>query len=54
MEMSDSKLNLKTNPTLSDFQQYVADMIIERGFDKETLPQVFMLFTEEFPVDTSN
>jgi len=42
-----SKLILKKNPTLKDFQKYVADMIIERGFDKETIPELFMLFLEE-------
>jgi NTP pyrophosphatase (non-canonical NTP hydrolase) len=42
-----SNLNLKQNPTLSDFQSYVSDMVKERGFDKETVPEVFMLFLEE-------
>jgi NTP pyrophosphatase (non-canonical NTP hydrolase) len=42
-----SNLNLKQNPTLSDFQSYVLDMVKERGFDKETVPEVFMLFLEE-------
>jgi NTP pyrophosphatase (non-canonical NTP hydrolase) len=42
-----SKLNLKENPTLKDFQQYVHDMVVERGFDKETVPEIFMLFLEE-------
>ncbi|TAK96329.1 RS21-C6 protein [Patescibacteria group bacterium] len=40
-------LELKTNPTLQDLQAYVAEMIKERGFDQETLPEVFMLFLEE-------
>ena len=42
-----SKLALKQNPTLRDFQTYVADMVKERGFDKETVPELFMLFLEE-------
>ena len=43
----DSKLYLKDKPTLKDFQKYVAEMIVERGFDKETVPELFMLFLEE-------
>ena len=42
-----SKLVLKDKPTLADFQQYIRDMVVERGFDKETTPEVFMLFLEE-------
>jgi NTP pyrophosphatase (non-canonical NTP hydrolase) len=42
-----SKLHLKEDPVLSDFQDYVAELVKERGFDKETLPQIFMLFLEE-------
>ncbi|MEK7072895.1 MAG: MazG nucleotide pyrophosphohydrolase domain-containing protein [Patescibacteria group bacterium] len=38
---------LKNNPTLADFQRYVAEMVEERGFVKESLPEVFMLFLEE-------
>ena len=45
--MAESKLQLKNNPTLKDFHKYVSDMIIERGFEKETTPEVFMLFLEE-------
>ncbi len=45
--MAESKLQLKNNPTLKDYQKYVSDMIIERGFEKETIPEVFMLFLEE-------
>lgn len=43
----ESNLVLKENPTLSDFQKYVAEMIVERGFDKETVPELFMLLMEE-------
>ena len=42
-----SNLTLKKNPTLRDFQNYIKDMVKERGFDKETVPEVFMLFLEE-------
>lgn len=45
--MKKSKLHLKPKPTLRDFQKYVAKMVKERGFDKETIPQIFMLFLEE-------
>ncbi len=45
--MKQSKLNLKQNPTLHDFQEYVAQLVKERGFDKETVPEIFMLFLEE-------
>ena len=42
-----SKLILKDDPTLSDFQAYVKDMVVERGFVDEDLPSIFMLFLEE-------
>lgn len=42
-----SKLSLKENPTLQDFQRYVMEMVEERGFKNETTEQVFMLFLEE-------
>lgn len=42
-----SNLNLTHKPTLRDFQEYVAQMVQVRGFDKETLPEIFMLFLEE-------
>lgn len=45
--MAKSNLYLKPKPALRDYQDYVAKMIKERGFDKETLPEVFMLFMEE-------
>ncbi|MDE1874998.1 MAG: RS21-C6 protein [Patescibacteria group bacterium] len=38
---------LKNDPTLKDYQTYVAEMVQERGFDKETISDVFMLFLEE-------
>lgn len=45
--MNQSKLVLKQSPTLRDFQGYVAQLVKERGFDKETAPEMFMLFLEE-------
>lgn len=42
-----SNLSLKQNPTLHDYQEYVAQLVQERGFDKETVPEIFMLFLEE-------
>lgn len=43
----ESKLKLSQNPTLKDFQKYVSDLVKERGFEKETISQIFMLFLEE-------
>lgn len=37
---------LPANPTIKDFQTYVAEMIQERGF-KCSIPEVFMKFLEE-------
>jgi len=45
--MKKSRLVLKKNPALRDFQNYVAALVKERGFEKETVPQIFMLFLEE-------
>ena len=42
-----SDLILKEHPTLKDYQEYVGLMIKERGFDKETIPEMFMLLMEE-------
>lgn len=42
-----SKLVLKKNPVIRDFQKYVSQMIEERGFNKKTAPEIFMLFLEE-------
>lgn len=38
---------LPAKPTLKDFQTYVAETVKQRGFDKETTPELFMLFLEE-------
>lgn len=45
--MTKKALTLKPKPTLRDFQKYVARLVKERGFDTETVPEVFMLFLEE-------
>lgn len=38
---------LNEQPTLGDFQRYVEEMVRERGFDNETIPELFMLLLEE-------
>ena len=38
---------LKKNPTLKNYQRYVDEMIKERGFDDETIQEIFMLLIEE-------
>ncbi len=40
-------LTLPEKPTIADFQAYVALMVKRRGFDKETVPELFMLLMEE-------
>ena len=42
-----SALHLKENPTLRDLQEYVALLVKERGFEQETISELFMLFLEE-------
>ena len=42
-----SKLILPANPTLADYQKYINDMIIQRGFEKETIAELLMLLMEE-------
>jgi len=38
---------LKTNPTLSDFQEYLKILCSERGWDKNNPLEIFLLFSEE-------
>lgn len=45
--MKNSTLHLIANPTLKEYQTYVKAMVKVRGFDKETISQIFMLFLEE-------
>jgi NTP pyrophosphatase (non-canonical NTP hydrolase) len=42
-----SSLHLKPDPTLSDIQQYVAAMIVERGFDQYSILNESLLLGEE-------
>jgi NTP pyrophosphatase (non-canonical NTP hydrolase) len=35
------------HPNLKQYQQLIHRLVAERGFDKETVPEVFMLFLEE-------
>lgn len=42
-----SNLNLPANPTLADYQQYVREMILERGFKDESISELLMLLMEE-------
>lgn len=42
-----SQLSLKKDPTLTDLQEYVAKAVKERGFDKDSVEQRFMLLLEE-------
>jgi len=42
-----SKLFLKNNPLLTDFQHYVHDLVEERGFSHENVSDLFMLLCEE-------
>jgi len=42
-----SNLSLKNSPELKDFQKYIEEMVKERGFEKETIPEFFMLLSEE-------
>src|SRR6185437_3106172 len=38
---------LQSEPTLPDIQTYIKDMIHHRGFDGESLQDVFIMLTEE-------
>lgn len=38
---------MKSDMSLADYQKLVQRLIIERGFDKETVPEVFTLLVEE-------
>lgn len=41
------KDQLPAHLTLGDYQSLIKQLIVERGFDEETVPEVFMLLTEE-------
>jgi NTP pyrophosphatase (non-canonical NTP hydrolase) len=38
---------LPAKPTLEDFQKLVRRLVIERGYNQETVPEVLMLLIEE-------
>lgn len=38
---------LPDKPLLKDYQALIAQLVKERGFDEETVPEVFMLLIEE-------
>lgn len=38
---------LPSNPKLQDFQSYVGAVVKHRGFEDETISELFMLLTEE-------
>lgn len=45
--MNNSKLHLKDNPTLKDFQEYVKELEIDRGFEKQNVLEKCLLMGEE-------
>lgn len=38
---------LPSKPTLADYQKLIKRLIVERGYNEETVPEVLMLLTEE-------
>jgi NTP pyrophosphatase (non-canonical NTP hydrolase) len=38
---------LKSNPLLSDYQEYIKQLCKERGWDKNNPLEIFLLFSEE-------
>jgi NTP pyrophosphatase (non-canonical NTP hydrolase) len=40
-------MTLPDKPTLNDYQQLARELVIKRGFDKETVPEVFTILIEE-------
>ena len=45
--MTDSKLHLKNNPRLEDFQKYVTDLEHERGFINQSVIEKCLMMGEE-------
>lgn len=39
--------DLPKNPTIQDFQKLIRQLVLERGFERETVPEVFTLMVEE-------
>lgn len=40
-------MSLPAKPTLNDYQTLIKELVLERGFEKETVAEVFMLMLEE-------
>lgn len=40
-------MELKKNPTLKDLQEYIKKLCAERGWDKNSYADIFLLFNEE-------
>ena len=38
---------LSQDATIGDYQQFIAELVKERGFDEETVNEVFTLLVEE-------
>ena len=38
---------MKKDLSLQDYQKLISELVVERGFDKETVPEVFTLLVEE-------
>lgn len=47
MELKDKLEQLNEESSLKDIQEYVNEMIVDRGFQDETLKDVMLLLTEE-------
>lgn len=45
--MKNTEITLKEHPTLLEVQSYIAKVAKQRGFEKESITEKFMLFTEE-------
>ena len=45
--MHEQALILPNRPTLKDYQEYLARVVKERGFDQESIQDLFLLFLEE-------
>ncbi len=42
-----NKTKLKKSPQLKDYQEYIKQITIERGWDKNSPLEIFLLFSEE-------
>ncbi len=40
-------MNNLSNLTIEQYQNLIRELVVERGFDKETVPEVFTLLVEE-------